>query len=167
MFDFGFCKSLSPANKAGDDQYGYHLTARVGSFPYMAPEVFKKHCYDTKCDVFSFAVLLWEILSLELAWSEYSPEEFVDHVFNREERSLSISAEWPPLTRRVILPEAWHPVPWKRPDMERIAKMIHSDLQDMTNDDEVLHRTKHMRDRTNHSIELEQSTAEFGVSDLS
>ena len=120
----------------------------------MAPEVFKKQCYDTKCDIFSFAILLWEILSCELAWSQYSAEEFVDHVFNREERSLPISTEWPPLTR-VVIPEAWHPVPTKRPDMERIAKMIHSDLEDLTNEDEVLHRTKHMRDRTNHSIELE------------
>lgn len=44
VFDFGLCKSLSPELKAPDGGYGYRLTGRAGSLPYMAvsnlPQVF-------------------------------------------------------------------------------------------------------------------------------
>jgi len=55
IFDFGLCKSLSPSLKARDGGYGYRLTGRAGSLPYMAPEVVKMETYDTKCDVYSFS----------------------------------------------------------------------------------------------------------------
>ena len=38
IFDFGLAKGLSPSLK-NNDGYGYNLTARTGSVPYMAPEV--------------------------------------------------------------------------------------------------------------------------------
>lgn len=62
LFDFGLCKSLAPELKSLTG-YGYQLTGRAGSLPYMAPEVVRVRTYDTKCDVFSFAILLWEIQS--------------------------------------------------------------------------------------------------------
>ena len=39
MFDLGLCKSLTPELKAKDGGYGYRLTGRAGSLPYMAVEV--------------------------------------------------------------------------------------------------------------------------------
>ena len=39
IFDFGLCKSLSSDLKAPSGGYGYRLTGRAGSLPYMAPEV--------------------------------------------------------------------------------------------------------------------------------
>lgn len=39
VFDFGLCKSLSGKLKARDGGYGYRLTGKAGSLPYMAPEV--------------------------------------------------------------------------------------------------------------------------------
>jgi hypothetical protein len=39
VFDFGLCKSLSSELKAKDGGYGYRLTGRAGSLPYMAVEV--------------------------------------------------------------------------------------------------------------------------------
>lgn len=53
IFDFGLSKSFSPAQKARDSlgraQYGYNLTPRTGSVPFMAPEVADCHPYDEKC----------------------------------------------------------------------------------------------------------------------
>ena len=48
VFDFGLCKSLSSKLKARDGGYGYRLTGRAGSLPYMAPEVVRMETYDTK-----------------------------------------------------------------------------------------------------------------------
>ena len=157
VFDFGLCKSLSP-NLKNLQGYGYKLTGRAGSFPYMAPEVVRAESYDTKCDVFSFAILLWEILSLKHAFSGMNATKFVNKVVLEEER-LAVAKDWPPLTR-LMIPEAWQNNPEKRPDMKRCAVLIRGDLNDMTNDDQVLHRTSHMRERSNHSIDLDRGDSE-------
>jgi serine/threonine protein kinase len=150
VFDFGLCKSLSPNLKAPGDGYGYRLTGRAGSLPYMAPEVVKMETYDTKCDVYSFAILLWEMLSLQQCCKGMHPTQYVERVVVSHER-FPIQKTWPPLTR-LMLPEAWHDDPRKRPDMKRIAIIIRGDLNDMTNDDKVLRRTSHMLQRSNHSV---------------
>ena len=126
------------------------MTGRAGSLPYMAPEVVCMKTYDTKCDVFSFAILLWEILALRKAFDGYTPEMFVEKVTLENER-LPIQKSWPALTR-LMLPEAWDVDPAKRPDMKRVAILIRGDLNTMTSDTAVLSRTKHMMDRSQHSF---------------
>jgi serine/threonine protein kinase len=39
------------------------MTAAMGSLAYMAPEVFRGDNYDASCDVFSFAVVLFELVT--------------------------------------------------------------------------------------------------------
>lgn len=63
VFDFGLAKSLLP-HLRGDDGL-YKLTGPTGSFPYMAPEVAKRENYDEKCDVFSFGIMFWQMMSLK------------------------------------------------------------------------------------------------------
>ena len=72
--------------------------------------------YDTKCDCFSFSILLWEMLSCKPAFDEYSSLEFMNKVVTDEER-LPVDKTWPPLTR-LMIPEAWDTDPQKRPDMK-------------------------------------------------
>uniref|UniRef100_A0A7E4VEU3 Mitogen-activated protein kinase kinase kinase n=1 Tax=Panagrellus redivivus TaxID=6233 RepID=A0A7E4VEU3_PANRE len=43
--------------------YRLEMTDDRGSPVYMAPEVFEGHVYDEKCDIYSFGVTLWEIVS--------------------------------------------------------------------------------------------------------
>ena len=148
LFDFGLCKDLTPSLKAYDGGYGYRLTGQAGSLPYMAPEVVLGKTYDSKCDVFSFAILLWEMLSLQECCKGYTPEKFVDRVTIHQKR-FAIQKSWPPLTRYMIQ-EAWDNDPQKRPDMTRVAIIIRGDLNNMTTDDMVVHRTLHMLDRSVH-----------------
>lgn len=42
------------------------MTDNKGSAAWMAPEVFEGQSYNEKCDVFSWSIILWEILSREL-----------------------------------------------------------------------------------------------------
>ena len=106
--------------------------------------------YDTKCDVFSFAILLWEILSLKQAFDGLTPTGFVEKVVVGKER-LEVSNDWPALTR-LMIPEAWDNDPKKRPDMKRVAILIRGDLNDMSTDEQIMHRTKHMQQRSDHSL---------------
>lgn len=151
VFDFGLCKTLSSKLKARDGGYGYRLTGKAGSLPYMAPEVALMKTYDTKCDVYSFAILLWEMLSCKAAFDKYTTVQFVDKVALDKER-LPVARNWPPLTR-LMLPEAWDDDPAKRPDMKRVAILIRGDLNDLTTDERVLRRTAHLQNRSQHSLD--------------
>jgi hypothetical protein len=116
----------------------------------VAPEVIKMETYDTKADVYSFAILLWEILALKQSCQKMTPSEFVDRIVVQNER-FPIAKSWPPLTR-LMLSEAWDVNPSQRPDMKRVAIILRGDLNDLTNDEAVLHRTFHMRNRSEHSF---------------
>ena len=105
--------------------------------------------YDTKCDVFGFAILFWEILSLKQSFEGMGTSEFVESVVINKYRE-PIPKTFPPLTR-LMLQQAWDDDPRKRPDMKRVASIIRQDLNDLTSDDSVRHRTSHMDDRSSHS----------------
>jgi serine/threonine protein kinase len=158
VFDFGLAKSLSPELKKKDNKelpYGYNLTPRTGSVPYMAPEVADCRPYDCQCDVFSFSILLWEMLSLKPAYRGISRREFLERVVRNQER-LPLKKNWPPLTRLMIV-EAWDHRPEKRPDMKRVAAMLRGDLNEMTSDTSIRQRTQHMRERSAHSTHLSRA----------
>lgn len=121
----------------------------------MAPEVVQMKTYDTKCDVFSYAILLWEILALQQSFKGLTPNQFIEKVVINKER-LVINKNWPPLTRLMIT-EAWDDNPQIRPDMKRVAILIRADLNSMTTDETVLRRTTHLNNRSQHSLhELEE-----------
>jgi hypothetical protein len=112
--------------------------------------------YDTKCDVFSFAILLWEMLALRPSFKGMDPSDFVERVVIGKERE-AVPKVSPPLTK-LMLQEAWDDNPRNRPDMKRVAILLRGDLNDMSNDEAVLHRTQHMDDRSNHSYRAEVGT---------
>uniref|UniRef100_A0A0D3GTW9 Protein kinase domain-containing protein n=1 Tax=Oryza barthii TaxID=65489 RepID=A0A0D3GTW9_9ORYZ len=69
--DFGLSKIIK-AQHANDV---YKMTGETGSYRYMAPEVFKHRKYDKKVDVFSFAMILYEMLEGDPPFSNYEPYE--------------------------------------------------------------------------------------------
>lgn len=44
-----------------------HMTAETGTYRWMAPEVIEHKPYDEKADVFSFGVVLWELLTCKVS----------------------------------------------------------------------------------------------------
>lgn len=68
IFDFGFSKELSK-DLFDKTSRQYNLTKRTGSQPYLAPENFTGKPYGKPSDVFSFGILLWEMLHSKFAVS--------------------------------------------------------------------------------------------------
>jgi hypothetical protein len=125
---------------------------------YISTKVAESKAYDTKADVFSFAILLWEIFSLKKCFPHITFVGYMDRVVNRKDRP-KISKKWPGLTRMAIQ-ESWEHDPKKRPDMKRVSSMLRGDLNSLSTDEEVINRTKHMRDRSNHSARLRRLALE-------
>lgn len=61
IFDFGLSRLLPPESQR---TIGGFWMSRVGTKYYMAPEVRNKLPYDEKADLYSFGVVMWEVLSV-------------------------------------------------------------------------------------------------------
>lgn len=100
------------------------LKEQVGSPLWMAPEVLAGGTYDERCDVYSFALVLWEFFANQLPYSEC--EEFhqlVDIVVNQKKRP-PIPAHTP-LEIVNLIKQCWDPDPGKRPTFATIVETIH------------------------------------------
>lgn len=121
----------------------------------MAPEVVLNKPYDKSADVFSYAILLWELLTLEWAFNGLSTKDFFIQVAKHGQRP-PLPNNGPPMTRS-ILAESWHEDPSRRPTMKRIGAVIRGELEDIAEDAEVVNRTFHMMNRSDHSISFSMS----------
>ena len=52
---------------------GGNMTAETGTYRWMAPEVIKHQHYDNKADVFSFAIVLWELITSKIPYNTMTP----------------------------------------------------------------------------------------------
>lgn len=64
MADFGVARVLH--------QEGV-MTAETGTYRWMAPEVINHQPYDQKADIFSFAIVLWELLTAKIPYENMTP----------------------------------------------------------------------------------------------
>ena len=122
LFDFGLAACVVKQQLASDT---YEMTGFTGTLVYMAPEVYLKQPYNEKVDVYSFAMILWEIISGEKVFSKMSREEHMQEVVLCGQRpSLSpIRARAPEGVAR-LLGRCWHPDHQLRPDFATIQREL-------------------------------------------
>ncbi|ENN76602.1 mitogen-activated protein kinase kinase kinase 7 [Dendroctonus ponderosae] len=100
-----------------------YMTNNKGSAAWMAPEVFTSSRYTEKCDIFSWGIILWEVLSRKKPFYTQASSAFsIMWAVYKGKR--------PPLIRRCpacieqLMTQSWDHDPEKRPSMEEIvAKM--------------------------------------------
>jgi serine/threonine protein kinase len=168
VFDFGLAKSLRDDRLSYCDYY--NLTANVGSIPYMAPEVALGKPYNEKCDVFSFGILLYEIISLKAPFSTAVVKRYRELVTKAGKRP-GIKRNWPSMTKD-IMKSSWLSSPFARPCMGNICKMINVDLQELETEEQIEARIECIANISRHSSSrfcnidqstLEESRHEFSV----
>lgn len=98
-------------------------TNEVGTYWYMAPEVFEGSFYDVKCDVFSWSIMFWEILARRRPYFDLANQcsakiQFDISLKGVRPRSLS---NCPKIVCNLI-EKSWDHSPKNRPDMTRIVK---------------------------------------------
>jgi len=104
----------------------------VGTVFWMAPELFKSEAkYTEKCDVYSYGMVLWEIMSREVPYSNSSIEMVKANVADGER--LEIQDSCPPLFSELIK-ECWHQDPGKRPSMLQVVQKIDGILMELSAD---------------------------------
>ncbi|XP_066468819.1 mitogen-activated protein kinase kinase kinase 7 isoform X2 [Tiliqua scincoides] len=102
-----------------------HMTNNKGSAAWMAPEVFEGSNYSEKCDVFSWGIILWEVITRRKPFDEIGGPAFrIMWAVHNGTR--------PPLIKNLpkpiesLMTRCWSKDPSQRPSMEEIVKiMIH------------------------------------------
>ncbi|KAJ9549470.1 hypothetical protein OSB04_022013 [Centaurea solstitialis] len=79
----------------------------AGTPEWMAPEVLRNEPSNEKCDVYSFGVILWELATLRVPWTEMNSMQVVGAV-GFQYRHLDIPETVDPVVSRIIT-DCWHP----------------------------------------------------------
>ncbi|CAL8469015.1 g8556 [Coccomyxa elongata] len=99
---------------------------------WMAPEVLAGKSYDCAADVFSFGIILWELLTWHIPWEDLGPWQVVILVVDQGQRPElpADPAQLPgkPLrhisTYLDLMCHCWHQDPAQRPTFERVISHL-------------------------------------------
>jgi len=102
------------------------MTMDVGTFHWMAPEVVLHGSYDEKVDVYSFAMVLYEIVCFDVPFSELEPSEVACVAQNGTRPTLDDRVRKNcPEKLRMLMTTCWGQAPDKRPSFINVLKWLH------------------------------------------
>lgn len=140
LFDFGLATEMKEDRKAGHDTY--KLTGMTGSPRYMSNEVANEEPYNEKSDVYSFAILFWEMLSTKVPFELYTMKSLSEKVWNGPMTRPSIDKDWSSGVKN-LLEEMWTPVFRQRPDFDTITETLRKEVVTLRGgNDEGLEHTR-------------------------
>jgi serine/threonine protein kinase len=119
LFDFGLAVEI-PFH--ADPDTTFKLAGNTGTSRYMAVEVIRKEPYNLKADVFSYSILLWEIMALCKPYDGLLGQQVKESVSIFGERP-SVPRSWPVAIRR-LLRRGWSESISNRPSMDEAHKIL-------------------------------------------
>ena len=127
LFDLGMAKELpeSHGTSMGDDgRLYYHLTACCGTPRYMASEVACGELYNELCDVYSFALLCWQMVALKSPFGKIDYKTLASKVWGTPCDRPKLDSKWPSWLKDDILSKGWSHNVHERPSMKDIEGIL-------------------------------------------
>lgn len=121
LMDFGLAK-LMPRHS--QENKSYKMTGDTGTLRYMAPEVAVHRPYNEKTDVYSFSLIVWQVLTLERPYEGMNSDQYFENVVENHVRP-HLPLEWPQELCQ-LLSRCWHRNPKKRPSFPDIMSAMRS-----------------------------------------
>ena len=121
LFDFGLAK-LWKCEPGEDSTEVRMLTGQTGAARYMAPEVAGRRAYGSSAEVYSFSIILWQLLSHTRPFAGMGMARFAEQVVEGGYRP-PLKKSWPPQLC-ALLSEGWHEEPSRRPRMADVVRRL-------------------------------------------
>ena len=98
------------------------MTGQCGTFQYMAVEVLSNKPYSEKADVFSFGILLWEMVARKLPYFGMQPMQVGMAVVQQGLRPTIPPKTPAPLAK--LMRACWDSEPMRRPSFAQLVEML-------------------------------------------
>ncbi|XP_064627957.1 mitogen-activated protein kinase kinase kinase 7-like [Lineus longissimus] len=100
-----------------------HMTNNKGSAAWMAPEVFEGCNYSEKCDVFSFGIILWEVITRRKPFNEIGGPAFrIMWAVHNGTRPPPIQGIPKPI--ELLMTRCWSSNSVERPSMSEVLRIM-------------------------------------------
>ncbi|KAF4375759.1 hypothetical protein F8388_014481 [Cannabis sativa] len=119
--DFGHARFLRDEEMA--------LSGDTGTYVYMAPEVIKCEAYNEKCDVYSFGIIMNELITTEYPYIQihYGPAQIAMEVVEGNLRPRLVEDKNNNIIIREVIDlicQSWNGDPSKRPSFTTITSLL-------------------------------------------
>eukprot|EP00526_Cylindrotheca_closterium_P008706 CAMPEP_0113612486 /NCGR_PEP_ID=MMETSP0017_2-20120614/6126_1 /TAXON_ID=2856 /ORGANISM="Cylindrotheca closterium" /LENGTH=506 /DNA_ID=CAMNT_0000521525 /DNA_START=57 /DNA_END=1577 /DNA_ORIENTATION=- /assembly_acc=CAM_ASM_000147 len=125
IFDLDVARICPTRNRDHYCTKGFRLTKRVGSPRYMSPECAKGIRYNCLTDVYSFGLIVHELITLLKPYDEV-PSELHDQQIFYEHHRPEIAKQWP-ISMKYFLESSWHKDWSHRPNLA--SESFHNSLK--------------------------------------
>ena len=95
----------------------------IGTLRYMAPEVALGQAYTEKVDVYSFSLIVWEMISDEVPYDTITNKRGLIQMVAMDGVRPSIDSSWP-IGFQTLLRDSWQVDQFSRPSFEIIIKRL-------------------------------------------
>lgn len=113
--DFGMSRFIN-------DEDDIVMSGNAGTAQWMAPEMLNCEKYDQKIDVYSYGILLWELLTKEVPFRGLKEVQVAMAVINNDSRPLIPQSC--PQKLSMLIKRCWNKDPKNRPDFKGIVKLF-------------------------------------------
>ncbi|XP_015902500.2 serine/threonine/tyrosine-protein kinase HT1 [Ziziphus jujuba] len=122
LIDRDFRLKVADFGIACEEAYCDSLADDPGTYRWMAPELIKHKSYGRKVDVYSFGLILWEMVAGTIPYEDMNPIQAAFAVVNKNLRP-DIPGDCPP-AMRALIEQCWSLQPDKRPEFWQIVKVL-------------------------------------------
>jgi serine/threonine protein kinase len=151
LFDFGLAKELK-AKDLVQKPDGYESTGLTGSRRYMSPEVVRCLPYGFSADVYSFGILVWQVVALQTPFDNYDADMHFERVVLKGKRPTRSPLRILPKLLQKMVEDCWSAVPSERPTFRQICTQIQSELLVMkggaNTSNSLIDRSTHLMNRS-------------------
>ena len=124
LFDLGLVKELLPDDRRKDGNYKLSM---AGTPRYMAPECGSYKPYNLSADVYSFSMLLWEIVTMRKPLEDFTYTRLKNEVFLDGYRPAITAVKNKSV--RELINMGWHQDSSKRPSIDTVYDELKSEYQ--------------------------------------
>lgn len=128
IFDLGLSRPIPSTSDV------YHLSM-AGSYRYMSPEIATGRPYNHHCDVYSFSLLLWEMMSLERPYSNIKCAKSLKERIHENHERPKLPKKWTKSLRDMI-GSGWDHDQFRRPEMSTLSSLLRAELLEMDDGDD-------------------------------